>query len=344
MNDDLRRPSIKQIAFAADLSTATVDRVLNNRPGVRVKTRQKVAEAIEALRSASVSEGAPDIRDLRLGFVLNSSELVVAGYKALIPRMSAKLGLKFEPKILDIPPEDTERRATEIGRMASDLDGIILAARTSEAVVDQINAVVDMGVEVVCVSTDFPGTRRLCYVGMDQVVAGRLAARLIALGGDGEGKTIALHIGRSWRSEGEREIGFRSTLRDLSFQGRIVEMLTSSGTSQEAEELLRNMFENGHHIDAVYSPSSGVLGLARAVADMPGDKRTFVIGHEVFGSLKEMLLQGLIGAQIATDHHRVLDEALQMIQRRKAGAHVPSSIFLPAHVVMKENVSSLDWY
>lgn len=343
MKDDARRPSIKQIAYLADLSTATVDRVLNGRPGVREKTRQKVEAAIEELRQAETRAGRPDVTDLRLGFVLNSSQIVVEGYRALIPNLTRRFGLKYEPRILEIAPEDTDARADEIGQLARGLDGVILAARTSDAIVAQINAAAETGTDVICVTTDFPGTRRLCYVGMDQVVAGRLAARLAALH-TGPDRVIALHIGRSWRSEGEREMGFRSTLRDLNFQGRIVELLTSSGTSEEAEELLARLCDREDHVDVVYSPSSGVAGLARAVADRAPEARPFIIGHEVFAPLEALLRQDLLGAQIATDHHRVLDEALRMLVRKRAGQPVPSSVFLPAHIVMKENVASLDWY
>jgi len=343
-HDESTRPSVKQIAYAADLSTATVDRVLNNRPGVRDKTRRKVEAAIDALRHSD-GRGVPsDVRDLRLGFVLNSSKLVVAGYQALIPEWARRTGLRHEPRILHLPSDDVERRAEEIGLLARGLDGLILAARTSEAIVAQINAVVEAGTEVVCVTTDFPGTRRLCYVGMDQMVAGRLAARLVALRGNSEDQLIALHIGRNWRSEGEREMGFRSTLRDLNFKGRIVELLTSGGSNDEAQSLLEGLRAKGQQVDAVYSPSSGVVGLARAVADQPPERRTFIIGHEVFAPLKTLLLENQLGAQIATDHHAVLGEGLRMILRRRAGQPVPSSVFLPAHIVMKENVSALDWY
>jgi len=63
----------------------------------------------------------------------------------------------------------------------------------------------------------------------------------------------------------------------------------------------------------------------------------------VFALLKALLLEGLLGAQVTTDHHRVLDEALQMLLRRRRLKPVPSSVFLRAHIVMKQNVSSLEW-
>ncbi|MGO7428896.1 LacI family DNA-binding transcriptional regulator, partial [Rhizobium ruizarguesonis] len=43
------RPTVHDIAAAAGVSLATVDRVLNQRPGVRNVTREKVETAIREL-------------------------------------------------------------------------------------------------------------------------------------------------------------------------------------------------------------------------------------------------------------------------------------------------------
>ena len=160
----------------------------------------------------------------------------------------------------------------------------------------------------------------------------------------GQDQLVALHIGRNWRCEGEREIGFRSTLRELNFQGRIVELATSTGTADEAYDLLTKLRKQGHHVDSVYSPSSGIVGLAKAIEDQAPDARSFIIGHELFAPLKDLLLSGHLGAQIAADSFAVLTECLRMLARQRADKSVPSSVFLPTHVVTKENVNLLDWF
>jgi len=344
MKNLTRLPSIKQIAFTADVSTATVDRVLNGRDGVREKTRRKVEAAIAILNEGARKDSSNEIANLRIGVVLNTTELLTEAYEQLVPRFAARYGLTHTPQVLHFHPDKVVEAAKEMKHIAQGLDGIVLVARSSAAMVGQIDATVGAGTEVVCVTTDFPGSRRLAYVGMEQVAAGRLAARLVALRSNSEDQLVALHIGRNWRCEGEREMGFRSTLRDLNFKGRIVELPTLGGTNEEAQALLEGLRAEGKHVDAVYSPSSGVVGLTNAILDQSPDQRTFIIGHEVFDPLKGLLLRDLIGAQIATNNYDVLAEGLKMIALKRAGHSVPSSVFLPAHIVMKENVGELDWY
>lgn len=339
-----QQPSIKQIAFAADVSTATVDRVLNGRPGVREKTRKKVEAAIESLTHSQNVRSAPDLKGLRIAFVLNTTDLLTTAYEALIPRLAARLGLVQPPLVLRFAADQVVEAAHEMRHFANGLDGVVLVARWNQEMVGQINATAEAGTDVVCVTTDFPGSRRLCYVGMDQVVAGRLAARLVALRQSGPDQLVGLHIGRNWRCEGEREMGFRSTLRELNFQGEIVEMPTSGGTAEEAYDLLTGLRKRGRHVDFVYSPSSGVLGLSKAIEDQDPDKRTFIIGHELFAPLKDLLDAGMLGAQVAANNFDVLTECLKMLALRRAGQLVPSSVFLPTHLVTKENAGLLDWY
>jgi len=50
------RFSIKEIAFQAGLSLATVDRALHNRPGVRKSTQQRVQAAVRELEHQNAHE------------------------------------------------------------------------------------------------------------------------------------------------------------------------------------------------------------------------------------------------------------------------------------------------
>ncbi|MBK8084731.1 MAG: LacI family DNA-binding transcriptional regulator [Devosia sp.] len=75
MDDYKRRVTVHDVARQAGVSLATVDRVLNGRPGVRAETAEKVADAIRVLDfrrdlSASLLARA---RDLSVTFLIPDS-------------------------------------------------------------------------------------------------------------------------------------------------------------------------------------------------------------------------------------------------------------------------------
>ena len=70
------RPTVNDIAREAGVSLATVDRVLNDRPGVRAKTVEAVQEAIRRIgyvRDVAAANLARQ-RDYRLAFVLPDTD------------------------------------------------------------------------------------------------------------------------------------------------------------------------------------------------------------------------------------------------------------------------------
>jgi len=86
--DEAKRATVHDVARTAGVSLATVDRVLNARPGVRPETAEKVEAAIKALDfrrdlSASLLARA---RDLRVVF------LIPDGGNAFMESLTAAIG------------------------------------------------------------------------------------------------------------------------------------------------------------------------------------------------------------------------------------------------------------
>ena len=76
---------IKDIAFQAGLSTATVDRVINDRGGVRRQTEAQVYSRLEPLLDGLVSaaddslEGGDHIADHIFGCIMQQRHQAIAG-------------------------------------------------------------------------------------------------------------------------------------------------------------------------------------------------------------------------------------------------------------------------
>ena len=343
--EKMKRVTLREIAAAADVSVATVDRVLNRRPGVRMKTRNKVEEAIHALQNHGLPGKERQLKDLKLAAILQTSEAVADGYRRLIPRVASELGLLQEIAIRIFNDEAPGEVIESLEEISANVDGIIFSARSSELINERLNTIIDAGTQVVCITSDLPTTRRHCYVGMDQVMAGRLVGRLLGMCCSPEDGVVIVHIGRYFRCEHERETGFRSILREHYPNLRTLDLLNSSATNEEANSLIENAIREGLRIAGIYSPSAGLAGIAAALSQhFEVHTRPYLVGHEFFPALKQLLLDDRLDALIATNNLDVIKTAINALAAAIAGRRDTRNQLRTPHVIFKENAELLEWY
>src|ERR1700757_827393 len=175
------QPTIAQIAEAAGVSTATVDRVLNERPGVNPATVSKVREAIASLGGGAPIRGRPRSNsNYRFAFVLPDTR---RGFFDQVDRVIAQTAGEFRHQHITeitqrLPVTDINQFAAELMKL-SDLDGIALLAPDLPPVKLAINELVRAGVHVVTFFSDVPGSMREIPIGADNRAAGRTAGLLI---------------------------------------------------------------------------------------------------------------------------------------------------------------------
>lgn len=341
----MKKATLRDIANAADVSIATVDRVLNGRSGVRLKTKNKVENAIRALQTHDMGEQRNQLADLKLAVVLQTSEAVADGYCRLIPGVAKELGLRQEITIRTLSEETPIQVADNLTEISANVDGILFSARSSELINERVNNIVDAGTPIVCITSDLPTTRRHCYVGMDQVMAGRLAGRLLGMCCAPQNGVVIVHIGRYYRCEHEREMGFRSILREHYQNLQTLDLLNSSATNEEARQLIENTIKQGVNIAGIYSPSAGLAGIAEALSHhFKADTRPYLVGHEFFPTLKQLLLDDQLSASIATDNLDVIKSAIDALAAAIAGRNDARNQLRTPHVIFKENAELLEWY
>jgi LacI family transcriptional regulator len=343
--EKMKRVTLREIAEAADVSVATVDRVLNRRPGVRTKTRNKVENAIHSLRNHGSREKGRQLKDLKIAAVLQTSEAVADGYCRLIPRVAAELGLRKEIAIRIFNDEGPREVADSLQEISAGVDGIIFSARSSELINERLNTIIDAGTQVVCITSDLPTTQRHCYVGMDQVMAGRLVGRLLGMCCAPDDGVVVVHIGRYFRCEHERETGFRSILREHYPHLRTLDLLNLSATNEEANSLIENAIREGIRIAGIYSPSAGLAGIAAALSNhFEDDTRPYLVGHEFFPTLKQLLLDDRLDALIATNNIDVIKTAINALAAVIAGRKDTRNQLRTPHIIFRENAELLEWY
>jgi LacI family transcriptional regulator len=174
---------IKEIARQAGLSTATVDRVLNERAHVSPQTKLRVTTAIEELRAQEAQLAARG-RRLFFDFVVEApsrfSREVKAAAEAVLPQIGTAV---CRPRFLlqEIMEEDEVVGALK-RIMKRGSHGVCLKARDTARIRKAVKKLTAAKIPVVTLVTDVRDADRLAYVGLDNAGAGRTAAYLISRG------------------------------------------------------------------------------------------------------------------------------------------------------------------
>ncbi len=173
----------KTIARLANVSRGTVDRALNNRPGVNEKTKQRILEIARSLDYKPNVIGqrlSKSARQITIGVILPN----YAFYQEILRGIQEtkdvyqQFGITFEIIIHDIYSVNTQlediRSLEERG-----IYGLIISPLVGPSLTDKIDGLTERGVPVVTLNSDLPGSNRLCYVGQDNYRSGWTSAELI---------------------------------------------------------------------------------------------------------------------------------------------------------------------
>jgi LacI family transcriptional regulator, galactose operon repressor len=294
-----RRISITEIVAATGLSRATIDRVLNKRPGVHPRTQAHVLRVLARLEN----DGQPwqqeslaqEKRDsYRFGMVLQAGETFVRSMLETVQKVteaeSSAANLQAAASRSD---EETIELIQTLGR---NLDGIAVVSKNIEPIKSALKELRDARKSIVALVSDLDAAVRNAYVGIDNRAAGQLAAFILGrcLERVGEAK-VAVVVGYfSYLCQEDREIGFRSLLRQRFPQIEIVEVIKGDDSREGTYAAALRLLKDRRDIAGIYNVAGGNFGLARAIDEAGLDRRPLYIAHEVNEVTEPLLRTGVI--------------------------------------------------
>jgi LacI family transcriptional regulator len=338
---------VKEIARMANVSLATVDRVLHNRTGVSEATRTKIQKIIKKLNYR------PNIlaRRLASGKVYRFAALIPAVSEETaywqaplngINRAEAELsqyGIKVERYLFDQNDRKSFLSKAKL-ILDNEIDGVVLAPSFIDESIQFTNKCRELKIPYVFINSDIPAQESLCYIGPELFKSGYLAASLAGYSKSETGKIMVVNIVKEIDNQHHvvrKEEGFKTYFNDKKIKAEIVEININQTDYRAVEKRLMEAFEQHPDITAIFVTNSRVFSVARFL-EKKALKNILLIGYDYIEENIQFLRNGRINFLIcqkpeeqgyrgvmALYHHLILKIPIANID------------YMPIDIITKEN-------
>lgn len=344
MSEAPQRARVTDVARAAGVSTATVDRVLNRRPGVRDATVQRV------LKAAAKLDYLPDTgpfaalasKPLRLAFLLpagtNRYLRMLGETVGFMEDQLAPFNVRCKAHAIEsFNPQTLAERLLHHGRRS---DGVALMPLEHPLVREAVHTLADEGVPVVTLVSDLSNSRRAGYVGLDNRAAGRTAALLLGRYVGPKRATVALIAGsRSYRGHEDREMGFLSLVEEQFPNLQVAGLREGHDDAATNERQTLALLEQYPQLAGIYNIGGASDGVARALKAAGRDQQVVFIGHGLTPDTRALLIDGTLDAVITQSPQSVVGNAVRIFANLRDGRDPMAGVeTLRLSIVLRENL------
>lgn len=338
---------VKEIARRANVSIATVDRVIHNRPGVAERTKNRINEIIREM------DYQPNILASRL------ASRRVFHFAVLIPEVSEETDFwEFPLKGIQQAESEVKRYGVKIDKyffdqndkssfvkqtkelLKSQVDGILLAPSFIDESVHFLRICRERKIPCVFINSDIPDQDNLCYIGPQLFHSGYLGASLLRYGLQDDSKVLVVNISKEIDNHHHllrKEEGFRAYFRDNGLPNEIVKIDIRQTDHPSVERNLAGILKEHPDIKSLFVTNSRVSAAARYL-QKTGREHMLLLGYdflkENIAHLKNNVIdflicqkpqeQGYLGI-MALHRHLVLSAPVEKVN------------FMPIDIITKEN-------
>jgi len=302
-DDSSSRATVGDIARAARVSTATVDRVLNRRAGVRDITVQKVLDVAARLGYLPEKDlrAALNPKPMRISFLLPKGTNRFINMLGDTVHYSQENWAPFNVKsrVEYIEGFNPSLLADALERQAERAQGVAFMAIEHPLVRDAVNRLVDKGIHVITLITDISNSGRAAYIGLDNRAAGRTAAYLIGRFIGPRSAKVAMIAGSlSYRAHEEREMGFLYLFKEFFPSIDVVGLREGQDNARENYRIARHLLEQVPDLAGIYNIGGASDGIAQALKEAHVERKIVFIGHGLTPDTRALLIDGTMDAVI----------------------------------------------
>jgi LacI family transcriptional regulator len=321
-----RSPRFVEIAAAAGVSVATVDRVLNQRGSVSEAAR---AGVIAAARRLGVPRILPSPSHALVHFDVLLPDSPTPFFRRLRSAF-ADSGSFFDKRFVvhrRIIREDREDLLVQaIAAPDYPRRGLAVAAPDTPAVRAALGLALGRGEAIAAVVSPVAGAGELAYVGIDNYRAGRTAGLILGRFARKPGRVMFLSGHNDWNAHLARTAGCREAL-DGAFpllRCDPAQMETQDDEARCYEAVADALRTTG--LAGLYNSGAGSDGIVRALERFDPGREVVWVTHELSDDHRQYLRSGVLDMVIDQDPDMQAISALRYLVQMVEASHVrPSS-------------------
>ncbi|NHV30528.1 LacI family DNA-binding transcriptional regulator [Burkholderia sp. D-99] len=301
-----------EIAQLAGVSTATVDRVLNERGSVSAHARERV---VAAARTLGVPRQLPDVRHGLIHVDVLLPDTDTPFYRRLqqaLQRAVQMLDRRVVVHRAILPAADCTRLAAQIERPAYRRAALIVTAGDTPRVRDALAGAIARGETVVTMVSDIGGIARAHYAGIDNERAGRTAGYCIGRLAKQPGRVLLLGGRMGYRVHMDRIAGCRAELArafpELACDTKIAETLDQDDLAYSA---VAKALRASGDVVGIYNSGGGSAGIEAALRRFGAAGNVVWVGHEMLDQHRAYIEAGTMDIAIDQDPDGQAISALQ---------------------------------
>jgi LacI family transcriptional regulator len=286
---------IKEIALQAGLSTATVDRALNNRAHVSPQTQRRVQAALSELEGQEQQLSAIGRRmfiDIVVEAPTRFSKEIRTACEAVLPTLS---GAVFRPRFVFSEVMSEEKTLSILYRIAKrGSHGVCLKVRDLPSIREAVDKLIQKNIPVVTLFTDIREVKRQAYIGLNNIKAGRTAAYLMTnMLANQTGTILTLTSQTSFVGEDDRRKGFMEYIKQNNPQLTLANITGAGGLFDETAKQVSLVAPATSNILGVYSMSGGNRAILK-ILEEHGHKPSVFVAHDLDEENTQLLNQRAI--------------------------------------------------
>ncbi|MGN8648163.1 LacI family DNA-binding transcriptional regulator [Gracilibacillus sp. HCP3S3_G5_1] len=298
----------KMIAEELGISTATVDRVLNNRKGVSEKTIHKVKQKAKELgyQPNRAAKFLSTQKVVSVAFILpvfpdyfwDELEMEIKEAASLY----ADFGFHIEVHRVHTIPQNDQLKYMEKLIDQGKYQAIVIAPHDATPTEQVINEAMNNNIPVFTINTDVPNSKRIAYVGSNYYDAGYLAGELIYLFQKNITNMVLIREQENTFQMQQKEQGFVDFFKERNMEDKVKIVRYNKSAYIEKEqvgELLHKHKELFNQSGAVYV-AGGILDELQKYWFFSKSTH-IIIGHDINQTIFNALNKRVVTATICQD-------------------------------------------